>query len=130
MKKDIGTREDIAVLMQAFYTKAIPDPVIGHFFTDVVHMDLAKHLPVITDFWESLLLDKPALYKNNAMQPHMHMHARSPMRKMHFDRWLQLFNETVDSMFAGEIAFKAKERATSIATVMQIKMAQQNQAAS
>jgi len=124
MKPDIVSRADIEELMTAFYSKAIPDEVIGHFFTEVMHLHLEKHLPVITDFWESILLNKPALYKSNAMQPHLHMHQLSPLKKEHFDRWLMLFHHTVDHMFQGEIAFKAKERATSIATVMQIKIAQ------
>jgi len=40
----------------------------------------------------------------------------------HFQKWLLLFTETVDQLFEGEKAELAKQRATSIATVMQIKM--------
>jgi hemoglobin len=46
------------------------------------------------------------------------------LQKHHFDTWLRYFKATVDELFEGERAFLAKERATSIATVMQIKMAQ------
>jgi hypothetical protein len=37
---------------------------------------------------------------------------------------LPIFKATTDELFEGEKAFMAKERATSIATVMQIKIAQ------
>jgi hemoglobin len=122
MKQDIESREDIEQLMEAFYSKAFPDPVIGHFFTRVMQLDLEQHLPVIADFWESILMNKPALYKRNAMQPHLHLHAKSPMTHEHLQRWLALFNATLDSMFEGDRAELARQRAASIATVMEIKM--------
>jgi len=40
----------------------------------------------------------------------------------HFQRWIHLFTETVDELFEGNTSELAKQRATSIATVMQIKM--------
>jgi hemoglobin len=46
------------------------------------------------------------------------------LKKQHFETWLRYFKETVDEYFEGEIAFIAKERATSIATVMKIKISQ------
>jgi hypothetical protein len=39
-----------------------------------------------------------------------------------FERWTALFTDTVDEMFAGEKASLAKQRAISIAVVMQIKI--------
>ena len=44
------------------------------------------------------------------------------MSKAHFDHWLMLFTTTVDDLFEGEKAEQTKQRATSIATVMQIKI--------
>jgi hemoglobin len=58
------------------------------------------------------------------MQPHMNLHQKSPLEKHHFETWLGYFKQTVDELFEGEKAFLAKERATSIATVMQIKIKQ------
>ncbi|MDD0858768.1 hypothetical protein NHF46_15530 [Arthrobacter alpinus] len=43
--QDIATRQDILTLVETFYTKAFHDDLIGHIFTDVVHMDLAAHMP-------------------------------------------------------------------------------------
>ena len=56
IKPDIETRAAIDALMQTFYGKAMTDEVIGRFFTEVVPLDLEQHLPVIGDFWESVLL--------------------------------------------------------------------------
>lgn len=120
---DIESRNDLEQLMTAFYAQAINDAVIGHFFTEVVKLNLKHHIPLIVDFWESVLLNGTQ-YQRNAMQPHMRLHQLSPMEPQHFSRWLQLFEKTVDAMFAGEKAELAKQRAQSIATLMQIKIAQ------
>lgn len=119
--KDIETREDIFRLLEQFYMKAIPDAIIGYFFTSVVKLDLTTHLPVITDFWEMVILNGNR-YKKNAIAIHAGMHRLSAMKDEHFDRWIKLFTETVDEMFVGEKAELAKQRAVSIATVMKIKI--------
>jgi len=41
----------------------------------------------------------------------------------HFKRWLSLFQQTIDENFEGEKAELARQRAISIATVMQLKLA-------
>jgi hemoglobin len=122
-KRDIQNREDLLLLMQGFYKKLLADDSISYLFTDVAKIDLAHHLPVLVDFWDSILFQAD-IYRKNAMQPHMVLHQQSPLQKHHFETWLQYFKESVDELFEGEIAFLAKERATSIATVMQIKISQ------
>ena len=124
-KKDIENREDLHLLMQAFYKKLLSDDSINYLFTDVAKIDILQHIPVLVDFWDSILF-KADTYRKNAMQPHMILHQKSSLQKSHFETWLRYFKETVDELFEGEIAFMAKERATSIATVMQIKISQLN----
>lgn len=118
--RDIETREDIEQLMRAFYAKAIPDDIIGHYFTEVIQMDLEQHLPVIVDFWETVLFGV-ARYKSNAIAVHQHLHTKSAFTEQHFERWVNLFQSTVASLFEGDKAALAKQRALSIATVMKIK---------
>lgn len=123
MKKDIETREDLLELVRQFYVKLLNDPSISYLFTDVAKINLQEHLPVLVDFWDMILFGSNT-YEKNAMQRHLAMHAQSPLNKEHFVTWLNYFKETVDELFDGEKAFLAKERATSIATIMQIKIAQ------
>ena len=118
---DIVSRADIDVLIHSFYEKAMSDQLIGHFFTEVVSLDLEKHLPHIADFWETTLLHRP-VYKGNPIPPHQAMHKKSPMTKAHFDRWVSLFTDTVADLYQGPTATMAMQRAQSIATVMQIKI--------
>ena len=123
MKKDISNRDDLLLLMTEFYKKLLADDSINYLFTDVAKIDLAHHLPVLVDFWDSILFNSNT-YQKNAMQPHIALHQKSPLQKHHFDTWLNYFIQTVDELFEGEKAFLAKERATSIATVMRIKTIQ------
>lgn len=123
MKKDIGGREDILQLMKLFYEKLLADRSISYLFTDIAKIDLFPHLDTLVDFWDNILFQHD-VYRKNAMQPHLNLHQQSPLRKEHFETWLRYFNQSVDELFEGEKAFLAKERALSIATVMQIKISQ------
>ena len=70
MKPDLQDREDVVVLVSAFYTRAFADPLIGPIFTDVAHMDLAAHMPVMCDFWETVLF-QAGLYQRDALALHL-----------------------------------------------------------
>lgn len=121
MKQDITCRADIERFINDFYENVKPDKTIGFIFTDVVKMDWENHIPVIVDFWESILLDNP-VYSNNAMAVHYDLNKKVPLQKQHFESWLRLFNKAVDELFAGKTTELAKTRAKSIADVMLFKM--------
>lgn len=123
MKNDISTREDIESLMNTFYERLLADERISYIFTDVAKLDIKTHIPVIADFWESVLLNKN-VYHNNAMKIHMVLNEKTPLTKEHFNVWLTHFTETVDEFFEGPVALLAKQRAKSVATLMEIKIAQ------
>lgn len=124
MKKDISSREDLFLLVSKFYDKLLADDSISYLFTDIAKINLDHHLPVLVDFWDSILFQSDT-YQKNAMQPHINIHQKSKLQPHHFQTWLSYFNETVDELFEGEKAFIAKEKAISIATVMKIKLMQQ-----
>ena len=121
MKADIENRADIDKLVNLFYERVKKDKTIGFIFNEVVKMNWEKHIPLIADFWETILLDNP-VYKNNAMEVHYDINRKLPLQPEHFETWLQLFNETIDELFEGKKAMLAKTRAKSIAAVMQFKM--------
>lgn len=118
---DITNRQDIERFIRSFYETVKLDETIGVIFNDVVKMNWEHHIPLITDFWETILLDNP-VYKNNAMEVHYHINKIFPLKKEHFDAWLAIFNHTMDSMYAGPVSELAKKRAAGIAAVMQFKM--------
>src|SRR5687768_14611957 len=120
-KRDIESRADLEKLLEIFYKKVFKDDLISHFFLEVVPLNLETHLPVITDFWESVLLDGRG-YRKNVMEIHLNISQKSKIQKEHLDRWVKIFSETVDERFEGPKATLAKQRATSIATMMHLKL--------
>ena len=122
---DIQSRMDIELLMATFYEKVKKDDTIGYIFNDIAKVNWNHHLPIICDFWETLLLNA-ASYNKNAMAVHYTLNRKVPLEEKHFQRWLQLFFETVDDLFTGDIATMAKTKAKSIAALMQFKMKQEN----
>jgi hemoglobin len=119
--KDIESRSDIDTVLVSFYQKAFTDNLIGRFFTEVVPLNLTTHLPVITDFWEAVIFNTHS-YRKNVMEIHQHIHQLSSIKKEHLDRWVQIFTITIDEHFAGEKTNLMKQRAASIATLMDIKL--------
>lgn len=123
MRRDLENRDDLLLLVTKFYQKLLADNSISYLFTDVAKINVDHHLPVLVDFWDSVLFQSDTYHKN-AMLPHMALHQKSPLQKHHFETWLCYFKETVEELFEGQNAIVIKEKATSIATVMQIKIKQ------
>lgn len=123
--KDISSREDVELLVREFYSKVRKNELLRHVFDDVVKIDWEHHIPILIDFWESILLDVNK-YDRNAMAVHYEVNQKIKLEPLHFNIWLSLFDETVNEYFVGEKASLAKTRAHSIAGIMQIKMQQIN----
>ncbi|MFM9905220.1 MAG: group III truncated hemoglobin [Pyrinomonadaceae bacterium] len=123
--RDIETRTDIDLMMRVFYERAFLDDKIGYIFTDVAALDIETHLPVIGDFWESLLFGTKSYQKRgrNPLVIHKALDSREKLVKEHFVRWLYIFERTVDDEFAGERAELIKARARAIAGRMQVFIA-------
>ena len=121
METDLETRADIEQVLVAFYGKVLQDPVIGHFFTQIVSLNLETHIPVITDFWEAVVFGHRT-YSKNVMEVHQHIHQLANIQKEHLNRWVELFTRTIDVQFEGERATLMKQRGQSVATLMDIKL--------
>lgn len=118
---DIETRTDIDIVMRVFYERALADEVIGYIFTDVAKIDLTNHLPIIGDFWETVLFQTGnyAKHGRNPLEVHHQLHLRSALEPKHFSRWLELFVQCVDKEFEGVRAEFMKMRAYAIANRFQ-----------
>ncbi|MFM6926458.1 MAG: group III truncated hemoglobin [Ferruginibacter sp.] len=128
MQQDITSTKDIEQLVDSFYAKVRADELIGYIFTDIARVNWDKHLPVMYHFFENLLFYTGS-YTGNPMELHQHISRLFPLTAAHFERWEQLFTQTVDELFAGEKASLAKQRAKSISAVMQLKIIRENTAA-
>ena len=118
--KDIVSQDDIQVLVNSFYDK-VKTSEIGFFFEEIAKVNWEKHLPKMYIFWESVLF-ATVKFDGNPMGAHFPINEIIPMEKKHFEAWLQLWKETVDENFFGEIAESAKNKAENIAKLMSFKM--------
>lgn len=123
MKNDITNRQDIELLINRFYDKVKVDGVIGYIFNDVARVNWPAHLPVMYNFWESVIF-YTGNYNGNPMLLHRQLNTKTPLTAAHFKQWLHIFTNTVDELFEGDKAELAKQRAMSISTMMQVKIAQ------
>ncbi|MEO6914362.1 MAG: group III truncated hemoglobin [Chitinophagaceae bacterium] len=123
MKKDIENRADIELLVTTFYDVVVTDPVIGKIFTDIAAVNWEAHLPVMFDFWENMLF-YTGKYNGNPMKVHQALNKRIHLEKAHFDQWIAIFTSVVDTLFDGEKAILAKQRAISISTIIQLRLLQ------
>ena len=116
--RDIETREDIRQLVEIFYDKARIDDRLGGVFAAAVEDDLwPAHFEQVTDFWNSALFNA-GTYRGNTFAKH----ANLPIEKMHFDRWLALFAETVNEHFAGPVADDSIHRARTMGALFESKI--------
>ena len=114
---DIESREDIAHLMREFYGRMFKDEVMGPIFIDVAQMDLEAHIPIMCDFWELQLFQKPG-YRGGMMAVHFQLNMKTALEHHHFMRWLDYWYETLDALFAGPRATWAKTVASRVARNM------------
>lgn len=117
MNSDIKGRQEVEQLVNIFYDYINADPELGAIFNQRAQVNWAKHLPVMYDFWETLLFGKTA-YKGLPFPKHLTL----DLRQEHFERWLHLFFYTVDNHFSGPFATEAKNKALNIASVFQVRL--------
>ncbi|MFZ1305548.1 MAG: group III truncated hemoglobin [Ferruginibacter sp.] len=128
MKNDIASRKDIEILVDEFYNKVKQDEQIGFIFSDISMVNWEKHLPLMYDFFENMLFYTGS-YTGNPMELHKHVNRLFPLTEEHFRQWNHLFSTTVDELFEGTTANLVKQRAKSIAAVMQIKILKESSSA-
>jgi hemoglobin len=121
MKKDIESRADIEAMVDCFYHKVKSDELLSPIFTMKIPVTWATHLPVMYQFWENAIFFTGG-YLGNPMEMHAFIHKKVGLETVHFDRWVLLFNQAVDESFEGPKANIAKQKAFSIAKVMEQKI--------
>lgn len=117
IKTDIETIEDIKSLVNEFYAKIKKDDLLGPIFNNIIQNRWSEHLEKMYKFWQTILLGEHTYY-GSPFPPH----AKLPIEKKHFDQWLNLFKETVDKYFIGEVANKAKWQGERMAEMFQFKI--------
>ncbi|RAV29323.1 group III truncated hemoglobin [Sinomicrobium soli] len=113
---DIKNRKDVAHLVRTFYKQVREDTEIGPFFNGMIS-DWEEHFEKLTDFWESNLFLK-GKYRGNPRIAHARVDAAfdHSLESRHFGVWLNIWFATVDSLYTGELAERAKHNARKMST--------------
>ncbi len=114
--RDLDSPEQIAEMVRRFYGDVAQDDRLGPIFNDVAEVDWSEHLSRLTLFWSRVLLGIHG-YDGNPLRKHADVNRREPFTAAHFDRWLELFSETIDLGWVGPKAEQAKQLARNVARV-------------
>jgi hemoglobin len=117
MKNDINNIADIKLLVNSFYEKVRKDQLLKDIFNNRIEDRWPQHLEKMYRFWQTVLLEEHTYYGSPFLP-----HARLPISKEHFDSWLKLFYATVDELFAGEKAERAKWQGGRMAEMFNSKI--------
>ena len=120
---DIITKESIKELVSSFYPKIIQDPLVGPYFTERLGSDInsqewQEHLELLTNFWAMQALGDLE-YRGSPLAPHFSM---AGLDRATFERWLELFYETIDEIYTPSAGSFFKERSSNIARNFMINL--------
>ena len=116
--KKIENRKDVSNLVHNFYAKIRKHETLGPIFNGNIPDDhWPAHLEKLTDFWESNLFGI-AKFRGNPPAAHQRMDQKEghSISQAHFGFWLQLWFETIDELYEGELAERAKHLARRMST--------------
>ena len=116
--KQIENIEDVKLLVDTFYGKVQEDEILKDVFNNVIQNRWSQHLEKMYRFWQTVLLDDERTYFGAPFPPH----AQLSVDAVHFERWLKLFYGTVDSLFIGERAERAKWQGNRMAEMFLYKI--------
>ncbi|MBL4663642.1 MAG: group III truncated hemoglobin [Flavobacteriaceae bacterium] len=119
---DINSEEDVLLLVRTFYGKVRKDDLLGPIFNGVIK-DWEEHFKRLTTFWVSNLFFSKK-YIGDPLQKHVEVDTtyHGSINEMHFGVWLNLWFETIDELFKGDVAQVAKNRARNMSTFIHLKM--------
>lgn len=116
--RDIEKMEDIRQLVDEFYGKVRRDEMLGPVFEERIGNNWDSHLDKMYRFWQTVLLDEGQTYFGNPFI----RHASLPIFGQHFERWLELWKETLHHHFKGPKVEEANMRANKMAYVFMTKL--------
>ena len=114
----ITNRDDVNLLVHTFYDKIRQHELLGPIFNGHISEEQwPAHLSKLTDFWESNLFGVRT-FRGSPSKAHVNVdkNLNHTISQNHFAQWLQLWFETIDELFEGELADRAKEMARRMST--------------
>lgn len=115
--KDIENRADVFLLVSTFYKHIRKDDILGTIFnTHIQDEQWPAHIDKLTDFWMTGLFGI-ICFKGNPTEAHRKVDKimSYSIDTIHFESWLALWFSTIDSLFSGPLANRAKASAINMA---------------
>ena len=115
---DLDSPEEIFEMVTRQYADVVQDDLLAPYFSfESDTTDWQAHIASVTDYWLHVVLLAPD-YEIDVIEGHRHLHEHSAFTPELFDRWLQIFVDTVDGGWTGPNASWAKKRSTGMARAM------------
>jgi len=104
-------------MVHLFYDRVREDALLGPIFKEKLGDDWEVHLQKMTRFWSTVLIQAKT-YQGNPFVAHQPL----DISEVHFNRWLELFEQTLKTHFVGDKASEATWRAHKMSEMFQAKM--------
>lgn len=111
---DSDARALIDAFVDAFYERVLVDPLLAPLFIDIARIELSEHLSRIKAYWRKMLLGDSD-YRRHMMRKHREVDARSKFSDEHYQRWLCLFEQTLQKHPLGPVHERALALARRVA---------------
>ena len=116
--RDLDTEDEIVEMVTRQYVDVGQDEILQPYFDfGPGFIDWQAHIRSVADYWCHVLLYAPG-YEIDIIEAHRHLHDSAPFTPELFDRWLQVFHDTVTGGWVGPKATMASKRATGMAWAM------------
>ena len=119
--RDIESKADLELLVNEFYRHVRTDDVLGPIFNTIIGDDWSHHLPIMYTFWNTVLFGAEG-YKGQAVGKHVEIDRKMPLNEEHFERWISMWQQTVDRLFEGDNANRIKDKANTMLQLIQFKV--------
>lgn len=115
-RREIRNVEDITILLQRFYERARQDSLLGPvFYSQIKNWD--EHVSMTAQFWMNLLFRGKGLDEGLDAK-----HSELFIQSRHFDRWITIFHDVVNTHYDGPVAQHAKFLSIKLAELCRSKL--------
>jgi hemoglobin len=116
-RTELSSRADIDRLVRVFYERAMVDCLLAPVFEVLAIVGLDEHLVVVGDFWEQILF-RTTRYQGTFVPVHRALHGKYDLTPERFEHWRVLWHESVDELFTGVDAGRAKSKADAMVVAL------------
>ena len=120
---DLDDPVEVAELVTRFYRQIAQDERFHHYFGVLARVDWDAHTRDLTKFWVGALLSERDRDPASVFEAHRWLHEASAFDADLFDRWLEIFDTTLDEGWCGPGAERARRRAHGYAWAMAKRLA-------